>query len=87
MSSTFYYNTDVDGKMPRLSEQPEGAAWIKYVDDRPVIVKLHDRQDRVWDYKSCEMLALVEGILKYDGSPMPMYVGEIIRRCDDQNRI
>jgi len=71
----FYICTDQDGNMPVLSNKPLKKAWVKYVNDTPVLINPYPNQDRVWDYGKSTMLSLVDGLTTYAGKPMAKYTG------------
>ncbi len=63
----FYIYTDSQGGIPQLRRKPWESSthkwWVKYADDRPVEVRPHAGQDRVWDYSKCDYVP-VESIKK-----------------------
>ena len=59
MKTNFYYNTDPDGKMPTLSYgKPIKVCYIKYINDKPVLVAPYEGQASVWDYSTNTMISI-----------------------------
>lgn len=76
----FYISTDSDGNMPVLSAEPivTKKAWVKYVNDCPIVIKPYQGQSCVWDYARSKFLALSAEAKTYAGEPMEQYKGMIV---------
>lgn len=76
MRDNFFINWDSDGNMPVLTHnKPCKKHYCEYRNNRPIRGCLPEGEDRIWDFSVNEMFALREGVLKHDGTPMPMVKG------------
>ena len=80
IGKTFYMMTDKDGKMPWLSstlpKNTDKHAYTKYENNEPTEIKKHTGQDRVYNYKTQNMMSLDKPIKSHDGKDLSAYTGK-----------
>jgi hypothetical protein len=80
LDDCFFYVTDIDGDIPRISKHrpnSEKVAWVKYIKNKPVEIYPYQNQDRVWDYSENTMYGLFSNIPSYENKYLPIFNGKI----------